>query len=297
MESPRWLVRSWVELSPITSRGGGAVSNVTRLDQWDRRLTRGTVYINLPIGALAFAVIVVFFNSPQRKAEAKVTWKERTNQLDLWGTAVFLPAIVSLLLALQWGGSKYPWSNGRIIALFVVFGVLIAIFIGVQVWKGDNATVPFKIISQRSMAGSTWFAFCAGGCFFAVLYWLPIWFQAIKNTTATKSGIDTMPMIIALVLSMLGSGVGTTVSGYYTPFIMMSTVITAIGTGLLTTFQVDTGHSKWIGYQVIFGAGLGLGMQVSRSCPPVLSWLTCSRKLLSAPKQSYPSPTFLWGQQ
>jgi len=60
-------------------------------------------------------------------------------QLDLLGTLFFMPAVVSLLLALQWGGSKYAWSNGRIIGLFVVFGVLIIVFVGIQIWKQDHA--------------------------------------------------------------------------------------------------------------------------------------------------------------
>jgi hypothetical protein len=84
-------------------------------------------------------VILLFFKAPERKEIATLTWNERLGQLDLPGTAVFMPAIVCLLLALQWGGSKYEWSDGRIIALFVLFGVLIIIFIGVQLWKQDYA--------------------------------------------------------------------------------------------------------------------------------------------------------------
>jgi hypothetical protein len=84
-------------------------------------------------------VIILFFKAPERKEVATLTWKERAGKLDLPGTAVFMPAIVSLLLALQWGGSKYEWSDGRIIALFVLFGILIIGFIGIQLWKQDNA--------------------------------------------------------------------------------------------------------------------------------------------------------------
>jgi hypothetical protein len=70
-----------------------------------------------------------------------------------------------------------------------------------------------------------------------------------------------LPMILSLViLSMLSGGL-VTVVGYYTPFMLCSSILMAIGAGLLSTFQTDTGHSKWIGYQVLFGAGVGLGMQ------------------------------------
>jgi hypothetical protein len=115
---------------------------------------------------------------------------------------VFIPSIICLLLALQWGGSKYPWSSWRIILLFVIFGILISIFIGIQFWKGDNATVPFRIIKQRSMASACWFALCVGGSFFVFVFYLPIWFQAIKNVSATKSGIMNLPMICASSLPL-----------------------------------------------------------------------------------------------
>ena len=78
-------------------------------------------------------------------------WKERMRQLDPIGTAVFLPGIVCLLLALQWGGSTYAWGNWRIILLFVIAGILIAAFVGIQFWIGDQATVPPRIVKQRSV--------------------------------------------------------------------------------------------------------------------------------------------------
>ena len=251
------------------------------------------VYINLPIGAVAFAVIVLFFHSPPRKSEAKVPFMVRLQQFDFYGTAVFLPDIVCLLLALQWGGSKYPWSDGRIIALLVLFGVLTAAFVCIQFWKKDNATIPPRLLKQRSVAGSVWFSFCLGGSFFVLVYWLPIWFQAIKGTTAEKSGkmilpnpcrllpgpplllittdkdrigIDTLPMIIALVVANIVSGIGTTKIGYYTPFFWAATILQPIGLGLLTTFEPSTNHSKWIGYQVLYGFGVGFGMQQAVIC-------------------------------
>jgi hypothetical protein len=65
-------------------------------------------------------VIVIFFTAPQRQAVASLGWKERAKEFDLWGTAAFIPAIICLLLALQWGGTKYPWGSGRIIAVGVL---------------------------------------------------------------------------------------------------------------------------------------------------------------------------------
>jgi hypothetical protein len=88
-----------------------------------------------------------------------MAFKARILQLDPVGTLLFMPGIICLLLALQWGGTKYPWNNARIIALFVVFAVLILIFIVVQIHNKDNATVPPRILSQRSMAFASWYIF------------------------------------------------------------------------------------------------------------------------------------------
>ena len=88
-----------------------------------------------------------------------MAFKARIMQLDPVGTIIFLPGIICLLLALQWGGLTYPWSSNRIIALLVVFAVLISIFIVVQVRNPENATVPPRIISQRSMAFGSWYIF------------------------------------------------------------------------------------------------------------------------------------------
>lgn len=222
---------------------------------------RWCFYINLPIGAVTMVVIFIWFKSPPRTTEVAVPWRQRIVQFDPIGTAAFLPAIICLLLALQWGGSVYPWGNGRIIALFVLFGVFIVIFIGVQFWQGDNATVPVRIITQRSVAAAIWFAFCNGAAFFVFVYYLPIWFQAIKGVSATKSGVDIIPMILGMVVFSMVAGGAITALGYYNPFILASTLLTSIGSGLLTTFKITTGSSKWIGYQVLYGAGIGFGFQ------------------------------------
>jgi len=232
----------------------------------ERQLTctatwRWCFFINLPIGAITIIVIMIFFKSPERAAVANLGWKERIKEFDLYGTLVFIPAIICLLLALQWGGTKYAWGSGRIIALFVVFGVLIAIFIAIQFWKQDSATIPPSIMKKRSMAASAWFSFTLGSAFLLLIYYLPIWFQAVKGASAVKSGIMNLPMILTLVLVSVISGIGVTLIGYYAPLMIASSVFTAIGVGLMYTFHPDSGHSLWIGYQAITGIGIGLGMQ------------------------------------
>ncbi|KAF2452521.1 major facilitator superfamily domain-containing protein [Lineolata rhizophorae] len=227
---------------------------------------RWCFYINLPFGGVTAAFVVFFFSSPKRKKAEKIGLKAQLAQFDLLGTFFFIPAVVSLLLALQWGGSKYDWNNGRIIALFVIFGVLIICFLVVQQWRGEKATVPPRVFKNRNVWGSAWFGGTLGASFFVMVYYLPIWFQAIKGVSATKSGIMNLPMILAVVIFSMAAGGAVTFIGYYTPFMIASAIFMSIGAGLLTTFEVDTNHPKWIGYQFIFGMGVGMGFQQPLIC-------------------------------
>jgi MFS family permease len=224
---------------------------------------RWCFYINLPIGGVAIFGIVFFFRSPKRAIQNSVGFSERLKEFDPFGTVVFIPAVICLLLALEWGGTKYSFANGRIIALFVIFGILVIAFIGIQFWKGDTATVPPRIMNQRTMIGGSLFIFCFGASFFLFIYFIPIWFQAVKGTTATESGIRTLPFLLANTIMVVVSGALVTKIGYYTPFIWAAVVFMSVGAGLLTTLDVNSGTGKWIGYQIIYGIGGGLGFQQS----------------------------------
>ncbi|KAJ7485872.1 major facilitator superfamily domain-containing protein [Mycena latifolia] len=229
----------------------------------DKVTWRWCFYINLPIGAITLAVIVFLFKMPRSgvvKPEP-ATFTQRLSLFDPYGTAVFIPAIVSLLLALQWGGSKYPWKSSRIIALFVVFGILISIFISVQLWKQDRATIPPRILKKRSIWSSAMYSFCIGSAFFILAFYLPIWFQAIRGVSAVHSGIDNLPMILSLVVASIIAGGLITKIGYYTPFMIASSVLAAVGTGLVSTLKVNSGHTKWMPFEIVCGLGVGLGMQ------------------------------------
>ncbi|EGE77149.2 major facilitator superfamily transporter [Blastomyces dermatitidis ATCC 18188] len=236
----------------------------------DKVSWRWCFYINLPIGAVTIAAIFIFLAHPKQTLKKPDSWKGQLAQLDPWGTATFMPGIVSLLLALQWGGTRYPWSNARIIALFVLFGVLIIAFVIIQIWKGENATVPPRIVKKRSMGFASFFAFTLGSSFFILVFYLPLWFQAIKGSSATKSGVMTIPMVLSLVIGSIIGGVSISLMGYFTPFFYISTVLATVGAALLTTFTTETGSPKWIGYQVIYGLGIGIGFQLPILIPQVV---------------------------
>ncbi|KAM3507043.1 hypothetical protein MY11210_007310 [Beauveria gryllotalpidicola] len=228
----------------------------------DKVTWRWCFYINLPFGGVTVFFIMLFLHLPDATSQLKNTsFKEQLLSFDLEGTFCFIPGIVSLLLALQWGGSRYPWGNGRVIGLFVVFAVLIAAFVAIQIWKKDKATVPPRIFMNRTVWACSSFVLCLGAAFFIMVYYLPIWFQSIQGSSAVNSGIKSLPLILGLVVLSMISGAFVSALGYYSPFMIASAVLMAVGAGLLSTLEIDSGRNAWIGYQCIFGFGVGLGMQ------------------------------------
>ncbi|KAI1757173.1 MFS general substrate transporter [Xylaria castorea] len=223
---------------------------------------RWCFYINLPIGAVAF-ICIVFILKPSKYPHPPATIWEQIRRLDPLGTFFFVPSIVTLLIALQWGGSTYAWSNWRIIVLFGLFGILLIAFAAVQIFMPKTATVPVRIIRRRSILAATLFMFALAGSFLMVIYYLPLWFQVVKGATATQSGIYTLPFVLSLVVASTLSGAFTQKVGYYVPAMIASPSLLATGQGLMSTFKVNEPSSHWIGFQVIAGFGLGLGLQAS----------------------------------
>jgi len=223
---------------------------------------RWCFYINLPIGAVCVAIILLVLKIDPPMAAKGKSIKEKITQLDPLGTVILLVCIICLLLALQWGGSSYPWSDGRIIALFVVFAVLFVVFCLLQVYRNENTvTIPIRIIKSRSVVGGMWYTFFGGGTLVVIVLYMPIWFQAIKGVDAVESGIRSIPLVLGLVIFIIFSGAMVQKIGYYTPFMIAGSMIMPIGAGLLTTLNVNSSAGPWIGFQVLVGAGMGLGMQ------------------------------------
>ncbi|WQF79528.1 Putative major facilitator superfamily, MFS transporter superfamily [Colletotrichum destructivum] len=221
---------------------------------------RWCFYINLPLGGVALLVIVLVLRPPEQDLGGASLW-EKLRQLDFAGTTVLVPGVVCLLLALQWGGVEYAWNNPRMIALLVLAAVLLVSFVAVQILLPETATVPPRIMRNRSIAFASWAAFFNGGHMMIFAYFLPIYFQAIQGVSAVDSGIRTLPLVLSMTVFAIVSGGVITRLGYYTPVMLLGTCILAVGAGLLTTLQVHTGAAKWAGYQVIYGIGMGMSFQ------------------------------------
>lgn len=94
----------------------------------DKLSWRWCFWINLPLGAITLVVVGFLFENPRVTPNLALPLKAKLEKLDLLGTAIFVSSITALLLALQWGGSKYGWTNARIIVLLALFAALVGIF-------------------------------------------------------------------------------------------------------------------------------------------------------------------------
>ena len=232
-----------------------------------RSLTwRWCFYINLPIGGFTFVAILLFLHleSPPRE---KLTVLDQAKRLDPFGLLFLVPFMVCLILALQWGGTTYSWSAPRIIGLLVTFAVLFVAFLAVEVLTPETAMAPTRVVLNRSVGGSMLFMFLLSGGMMVVVYYLTIWFQAAQGQSAMEAGIRTIPLVLSLVVMGIVGAIFTERVGYYVPAMLLSPCLCAVGAGLLSTLTPSAGSSHWIGYQVLYGFGIGCGFQTSNLAP------------------------------
>ncbi|KAI1844483.1 hypothetical protein JX265_010022 [Neoarthrinium moseri] len=226
---------------------------------------RWCFYINLPIGAVAL-VFLVLTHIPELTHKPRFTLslvREVVPELDLIGFLLFVPASLMFLLALQFGGNDYPWSSSVIIGLFCGAGVAAIVFILWERRVGDKAMIPGSIIKHKIAISSALQGMFLLGTVFVASYYFPIYFQAVKGVGPTLSGVYLLPSIFSQLLFVVASGWLITKLGYYLPWPIAAGILSAVGNGLVSTFSPTTETAKWVGYQILLGAGRGAGMQTA----------------------------------
>ncbi|CAD6589968.1 MAG: hypothetical protein ASARMPREDX12_004093 [Alectoria sarmentosa] len=223
---------------------------------------RWCFYVNLPIGGASAVVIFLFFQAPAASRPVKAPWQEKLLQMDPLGTFTIMAAIVCYLLALQWGGVTKAWSDSSVIGTLVGFGLLLIVFGVVEWYMGDRAILQGALLRRREILVNCLYVCFSAGSFFALLYYLPIYFQSVDNVSASESGVRNIPLVLGVSVFTVVSGGLITVYGVYVPFLLAGSAITTIGTGLLYTLDIGSPSSHWIGYQALAGIGIGLAIQV-----------------------------------
>ena len=125
------------------------------------------------------------------------------HHLDLTGFTLLAPAIIMLLLALQYGGNQFAWSSAQVIGLFCGAGAAFIVWAFWNHHKADDALLPFSIIRRTPvwMSGAN-YAFMMATVFGST-YFLPLYFQAVKGASAIISGV----YLLAIVLPQIASAV------------------------------------------------------------------------------------------
>ncbi|PNP50732.1 hypothetical protein THARTR1_08353 [Trichoderma harzianum] len=223
---------------------------------------RWCFYINLPIGGVSAAIIFIFFQTPRNAVPVKAPLVEKIRQMDPLGVILMMGATVTFILAVQYGGIAHPWNSSVVIGLLVGFALIIATWAFVQWFQGDYSMVPPRLFAKRTNLVMSLVAFIQAGGFFAAIYYIPIYFQSVHGTNPTMSGVRNLPFIIAVSFSTVASGVLVTATGWYQPLLLGGTSVATVGAGLLYTMGVNTSTGKWIGYQIIAGAGWGCAFQI-----------------------------------
>lgn len=142
------------------------------------------------------------------------------------------------------------------------FGLLLIAFGFQQYRLGDRATIPPRILKQRTVLWSCLFSLLLSIGTFTHIYYLPFYFQAAKGNSAEESGFRTIPYLASNIVASVVIGIGVTRVGVFKPFMIAGAAVFVIGSGLLYTLRVDSSAGEWIGYQLLCGFGAEAGVQI-----------------------------------
>ncbi|KAG0208307.1 hypothetical protein BGX33_006340 [Mortierella sp. NVP41] len=218
---------------------------------------RWAFYLNLPIGAVGVAIIIWVLRLPAVGG----TRREKLKRVDFLGSFTIVVGIVCVLLATNWGGNEYAWSSVQIIVPYVVGVLFLAAFLYVEAKVAVEPIMPFRLFSNQSVSAAYATSFFIGGAFMGAIFYCPLYFQMVRHYNATKAGIHLLPMVAGMMFGGIGSGVATSKTGHYRPFIWGALVIYTAGVSLLSLWDETSGLGTQIGFLFLVGLGLGGCMQ------------------------------------
>ncbi|EOO05124.1 drug:H+ antiporter-2 (14 Spanner) (DHA2) family drug resistance MFS transporter [Bacillus cereus str. Schrouff] len=210
---------------------------------------RWVFYINLPVGILATIFIAMGLKSHKQTGPIKI---------DIAGIFTMILGVVSLLLALTFGGKDYAWDSWQIIGLFALAVIGIVSFVIVET-KAEEPILPMHFFKNRTFTILNAIGFFMSIGMFGAIMFVPFFMQGIVGVSAAESGTIMTPMMITMiVMSIIGGQLVLKVG--VKPQIIAGMLIMAGGFWLLTTMDMHTTKLTATSYMMVIGLGMGLVM-------------------------------------
>jgi EmrB/QacA subfamily drug resistance transporter len=205
-------------------------------------------WINLPLGAVALVMT--------ERALRRLPRNDRPHQLDMIGATLMVGAALALMLALAWGGIRYPWSSLRIITLFASSAALWVLFT-LRLLTAREPFIPLAILHGRVTSTITIAAFFSIGTIIGVTIYMPLYCQTVLGVSASLSGL-------ALIAYMGGATLGSLVSTrvivrikHYMRVPIAGLVVAIVALAVLAADPA--GHTLGNVVALLFVLGFGLG--------------------------------------
>lgn len=229
--------------------GGAIVQNIS----W-----RWVFYINLPISGLSLILLAAFLHVNYQRGPSTA---ERLRRIDYAGNAILISSVTAILIALTYGGTRYPWSAWQVLLpLILGFAGLGGFYLfETSPWCAEPM-VPKHLFSNRTSAAALYLTWVHALFSFWIIYFMPVYFQAVLVKGPTRSGVLLLPTVVTIVPGGLISGLILTKFGRYRPLHFIGFAMMTLGVGLFIILDHKSGLALYVVFQIIAGLGSGLAL-------------------------------------